>query len=48
MSILTENTKPPIAQATLMMTKIENKYKILRLVIRVTLETLEGLLLHVE
>lgn len=44
--MFTVNTKPPIAQATLIITKIANKYKILRLVIRVTFEILDGFLLY--
>lgn len=46
LSFLTVKTKPPIAQATLIMTNIANKFKMFRLVICVTLEVLEGFLLY--
>jgi hypothetical protein len=46
MVYFTVKTKPPIAHAILIRTKIANRYKILRFVMRVTFDTLEGFLLE--
>lgn len=48
MIYFTEVTKLPTEHRTLMITSIVKRYKILRLVIRVTLEALVGFLLKIN